>query len=478
MASGYGAPMPSSEVERRRLADALRAALPAHAVLDDPDLTAAYRNDEALQVVGGFPAAVVLPETTDEVVAALQVAHSLGVAVVPRGAGTGLSGGAAAVDGCLVVCTTRMNRIVEIDTDNQYAVVQPGVITGDLDDAAAAVGLWYPPDPSSWRTSTLGGNIATDAGGLCCVRYGTTSDYVLGLQVVLADGRVLRTGRRTAKGVAGYDLTRLIVGSEGTLGIVTSATLRLRPRRPYPATAVAVFPTLLSAGEAVLALLRSGLSLSLLEIMDRTTIRAVEAHSRMGLDTEAAAVLVVQTEVAAEHALVEAICRDNGAAEVHATADPAEAESLLQARRLALPALQRLGTVLLDDVAVPRSALPALIGEIELVAARTGLLIGTFGHAGDGNLHPSIVYDRGDAGQRAAAQEAFDGVLAAALALGGTITGEHGVGRLKTDWLTRELEPVALAVSRDVKAALDPLGLMNSGAVFSDQGQPRNLSHT
>ncbi|MEO6205671.1 MAG: FAD-linked oxidase C-terminal domain-containing protein [Mycobacteriales bacterium] len=461
-----------------RLAEALRTVLPADVVVGDPDRTSAYRQDEALQVVGGTPAAVVLPTTTAQVVAAVQVAHSLGVAMVPRGAGTGLSGGAAAVDGCLVVCTTRMNRIVEIDTDNQYAVVEPGVITGDLDDAAAAVGLWYPPDPSSWRTSTLGGNIATDAGGLCCVRYGTTSDYVLGLEVVLADGRVLRTGRRTAKGVAGYDLTRLLVGSEGTLGIVTSATLRLRPRRPDPATVVAVFPTLVSAGEAVLALLRTGLSLSLLEIMDRTTIRAVEAHGRMGLDPDAAALLVLQTDVAAEHAAAERVCRETGAVEVHATTDPAESELLLQARRLALPALQLMGTVLLDDVAVPRSALPALIDAVEAVAAQTGLVIGTFGHAGDGNLHPTIVYDRADEAQCAAATTAFDGVLAAALELGGTITGEHGVGRLKSTWLTRELEPVALAVSRDVKAALDPLGLMNPGAVFSDQGQPRRLSHT
>ncbi len=449
------------------LVDALRAVLPAPAILDDRDLTSGYRHDEALQVVGGTPAAVVLPSTVDEVSQALRVAHSLGVAVVPRGAGTGLSGGAAAVDGCLVVCTTRMNRIVEVDTDNQYAVVEPGVITGDLDDAAAAVGLWYPPDPSSWRTCTIGGNVATDAGGLCCVRYGTTSDYVLGLEVVLADGRVLRTGRRTAKGVAGYDLTRLLVGSEGTLGIVTSAVLRLRPRRPTPATAVAVFPTLISAGEAVLALLRTCPSLSLLEIMDRTTLRAVDALGRMGLDTDAAAMLVLQTDVAAQHPTVEQVCRDAGATEVHATTDPAEAELLLQARRLALPALQRLGTVLLDDVAVPRSALPALIVNIEQVAARTGLVIGTFGHAGDGNLHPSIVYDRADPGQRAAAQEAFDGVLAAALALGGTITGEHGVGRLKASWLATELDDVALQVSRDVKAALDPAGLMNPGAVLS-----------
>ena len=394
------------------------------------------------------------------------MAHQLGVPVVPRGAGTGLSGGAAAVEGCLVVCTTRMNQITELDVAEQYAVVQPGVITADLDEAAAAVGLWYPPDPSSWRDCTIGGNVATDAGGLCCVRYGTTSDHVLGLELVLSDGRVLRTGRRTAKGVAGYDLTRLVVGSEGTLGVITSAILRLRPRRSAPATVVAVFPTLTAAGGAVLALVGAGLTTCLLEIMDRTTVRAVEDLGHMGLDTDAAAVLVVQTEQLADSEAVQQICRSHGAGEVHATADEAESELLLQARRLALPALQRKGSVLLDDVAVPRSALPALIEAVERVAVETGLTIGTFGHAGDGNLHPTIVFDRADPAQRAAAQVAFDGVVAAALELGGTITGEHGVGRLKVGWLTRELDDVALAVSRDVKAALDPRGLMNPGAVL------------
>ncbi len=453
--------------QAEQLGARLRQVLPAECVVDDPDLLPAYRSDESQQVVGGHPAVAVLPRSTVQVVAALRVAHERGVAVVPRGAGTGLSGGAAAVDGCLVLSTTRMDRVLDIDADNQYAVVEPGVITADLDAAAARVGLWYPPDPSSWRTCTIGGNVATDAGGLCCVRYGTTSDHVLGLEAVLADGRVLRTGRRTAKGVAGYDLTRLLVGSEGTLGVITQATLRLRPRRATPATVVAVFSTLAQAGAAVLALLRADLTVSLLEVMDRTTVRAVEQLGRMGLDTEAAALLVVQTERPGDRAGVEQVCASSGAHEVHATADEAESDLLLEARRLALPALQRLGAVLLDDVAVPRTALPALIEAVEAVAARTGLVIGTFGHAGDGNLHPSIVFDRADEAQRAAAQEAFDGVVVAALSLGGTVTGEHGVGRLKVGWLARELDDVALQVSRDVKAALDPRGLMNPGAVLA-----------
>ena len=447
------------------LAD-LRACLPAAAVVADDDVLQGYRHDQARQVVGGRPAAAVLPRTTEQVSAVLKAASRHGVPVVPRGAGTGLSGGAAAVDGCVVLCTTAMTRVVELHEADQYAVVEAGVITAELDDAAAGVGLWYPPDPSSWRTCTIGGNVATDAGGLCCVRYGTTSDHVLGLEVVLPDGEVLRTGRRTVKGVAGYDLTRLMTGSEGTLGVITQATLRLRPRRPTPATVVALFPDLAGAGAAILAVLAAGLSTCLLEVMDRTTLEAVEELGRMGLDTSAAALVVVQTEVLAERDVVQRLCRDAGAQEVHGTADPQEAELLLQARRLALPALQRKGTVLLDDVAVPRSRLPELISRVQQTAVRTGLTIGTFGHAGDGNLHPTVVYDDRDKMQTDAARMAFDEIVGAAVDLGGTVTGEHGVGRLKPAWLEREIGQTSLRVHRAIKAALDPAGRMNPGAVL------------
>lgn len=449
-----------------RVVAQLRAAAPGATVVEGPEALEAYRRDEARQVVAGHPAAAVLPRTTADVVAVLTCAARLGVPVVPRGAGTGLSGGAAAVDGCIVLCTTRMNGILELNEADQYAVVEPGVVTADLDAAAAEIGLWYPPDPSSWRSCTIGGNIATDAGGLCCVRYGSTSTYVLGLEVVLPDGDVLVTGRRTPKSVAGYDLTRLLTGSEGTLGVITQARLRLRPRRPPPATTVAVFPTLTGAGAAILAVLRAGLTTSLLEVMDRTTIGAVEEVSAMGLDTSAAALIVVQTEVHEDAAHVVTACREAGAQEVYASAEPAESDLLLDARRLALPALQRKGAVLLDDVAVPRSALPALLARVEETSRRTGLVIGTFGHAGDGNLHPTIVYDAGDAAQWDPAQVAFDDIVTAALELGGTVTGEHGVGRLKPQWLAREAGAVSLRIQRAIKEAVDPHGLMNPGAVL------------
>jgi glycolate oxidase len=352
-----------------------------------------------------------------------------------------------------------MTTIVEVDPVEQLAVVQPGVVTADLDAAAAEHGLWYPPDPSSWRESTVGGNVATDAGGLCCVRWGTTGAYVLGLEVVLASGEVLRTGRRTRKGVAGLDLTSLLVGSEGLLGVITEVTVRLRPRRPAPATALAVFDLVPACGAAVTAVSAAGLSVELMEVMDRTTLRAVEAFTRMGLG-EPAALLVVQVE---PHDLkpLEELLRRSGATEVHVTEDAAEAEALLQARRLALPALQAQGPVLLDDVCVPVGSLAAALAGIEQVAERTGARIGTFGHAGDGNLHPTIAVD-----DEAAAQRAFAEVLELALSLGGTSTGEHGVGVLKAPWLEQELGATSVAAQRAVKRALDPDWLMNPGKVL------------
>ena len=444
--------------------DALASSLPADAVVTDPDVVESYRRDRSPWSSPGQPLALVLPRTTAEVSAVLRVASAHRVPVVPRGAGSGLSGGATAVDGCLVLSTARMDAILSVDADEQLAVVQPGVLTADVAAAAAAAGLWYPPDPASVEFCSIGGNVATNAGGLCCVKYGVTADYVLGLEVVLADGRVLRTGRRTVKGVAGYDLTRLFVGSEGTLGVVTEVTLRLRPARAAATTLVASFPTLAAAGAAVTAAV-AGSPPALLELMDRTTVRAVDDWKRLDLDRSAAALLFAQSDLggaagAAEIARLASAC---AGADVLTTDDPAEGAAILAARRLAYPALERLGPTLLDDVAVPRTRIPSLIATVESVAADTGLTIGTFGHAGDGNLHPTIVHDAATA-ERAA--EAFDAILAAALALGGTVTGEHGVGRLKRAWLARELDPVALDAHRAVRTAFDPLGILNPGAVL------------
>ena len=445
-------------------------------VTTDPEVVASFARDEAaLGVQGGAggagPLAVVSPRSTADVAAVLAIAHEHRVPVVVRGAGSGLSGAAAAPDGSVVLSTRRLARVLEVDPVERLAVVQPGVVTGDLRAAAADAGLFYPPDPGSVAFSTVGGNVATNAGGMCCVKYGVTGDFVLGLEVVLADGTVARTGRRTAKGVAGYDLTALVVGSEGTLGVITEITVRLLPA-PGPArTLVATFPSLGAAGAAVAAVTRAGLDLSMLEVMDRTTLDAVDRLTGMGLgaDGTPAAMLLAQGDGGSAAAALEAmavLCGDAGAEDVVVADDAAEGEALLEARRQALPALERLGDWILDDVCVPRGRVVDLLEGIERVAAAQALTIGVFGHAGDGNMHPTIVHDAADPASVAAAARAFDAITSLALDLGGTITGEHGVGRLKRDWLARELDPGAMAMSRAVKVALDPRGILNPGCVL------------
>ncbi|HEY0640578.1 MAG TPA: FAD-linked oxidase C-terminal domain-containing protein [Pseudonocardiaceae bacterium] len=452
----------------------LRAAVGAEAVLTDGDVVASYARDMMPLAPAGVPVAVVLPVDTEQVQAAVRVCAAHRVPVVPRGAGSGLSGAANAIDGCVVLSLARMNAIIEVDPDNRLAVVEPGVVNLDLRAAVEKHGLFYPPDPSSYDWCTIGGNLATNAGGLCCVKYGVTTDFVLGLDVVLADGRLLRTGRRTVKGVAGYDLTRLFVGSEGTLGVITRATLALRPLPQAPATLVASFGTTAAAGRAVATIVREGLVPSLMEIMDRTSIRAVQAYQRteLGAGADSAALLLCQSdsggEVARrELAAIEQACRDAGAELVYATEDLAEGRLLLAARRAVLPALETLGTWLTDDVCVPRTAITSLIEASERIAAELGLTIAVVGHAGDGNMHPTIVYDASSADETRRAHQAFGDILRAGLDLGGTITGEHGVGKIKQEWLAREIGEIGLDVHRRIKAALDPDGLFNPGSMFT-----------
>ncbi|MEI5103222.1 FAD-linked oxidase C-terminal domain-containing protein [Streptomyces sp. PmtG] len=452
------------------LIEALRAGLPAEAVLTDPDVTSSYAHDMASFCAAGTPAVVVLPRTVAHVQHVMRTATELRVPVVPQGARTGLSGGANASDGCVVLSLVKMDRILEISPVDRIAVVEPGVVNAALSRAVAEHGLAYPPDPSSWETCTIGGNIGTASGGLCCVKYGVTAEYVLGLDVVLADGRLLRTGRRTAKGVAGYDLTRLFVGSEGSLGIVVRAVLALKPQPPQQLVLAAEFASAAAACDAVCEIMEGGHVPSLLELMDRTTIQAVNSLAHMGLPetTEALLLAAFDTpEPAADLAAVGALCEAAGATQVVPAEDAAESELLLQARRLSLTALEAVkGTTMIDDVCVPRSRLGDMLEGVEAIADKYALTIGVCAHAGDGNTHPTVCFDAADPDESRRARESFDEIMALGLDLGGTITGEHGVGVLKKEWLARELGPVGVEMQRAVKAAFDPHHLLNPGKLF------------
>ncbi|MEE1928115.1 FAD-linked oxidase C-terminal domain-containing protein [Streptomyces sp. TRM 70351] len=454
----------------------LREGLPAEAVLTDPDVLRGYARDMAGFCPAGTPAAVVLPRTVEQVRHVMRTATATRTPVVPQGARTGLSGAANAADGCIVLSLVRMDRILEISAVDRIAVVEPGVVNADLSRAVAEVGLTYPPDPSSWEECTIGGNIGTASGGLCCVKYGVTAEYVLGLDVVLADGRLLSTGRRTAKGVAGYDLTRLFVGSEGTLGVVVRAVLALRPTPPGQLVLAAEFPSPEAACDAVCRIMAGdgrggpGHTPALLELMDRTTLRAVNDLTRMGLPETTGALLLAAFDTpdpAADLASVAALCRDAGATEVVPADSPAESALLLQARRSALVALEKVkGATMIDDVCVPRSRLAEMLTGVEAIAGRHGLTIGVCAHAGDGNTHPTVCFDASDADESARARASFDEIMALGLRLGGTITGEHGVGLLKKEWLARELGPLNLELQRGVKQVFDPLNLLNPGKLF------------
>ncbi|MFC4951166.1 FAD-binding oxidoreductase [Pseudonocardia sp. GCM10023141] len=452
--------------------DERAAALPRQHLLTDADTVRPYLHDEAEWADYGGAIAVARPGSTAQVAAVVAACARHGVPIVPRGAGTGLSGGANAVDGCVVLTTERMNDIVEINPAERLAVVQPGVVNDDLRAAVAKEGLWYPPDPASAPWSTIGGNVATNAGGLCCVKYGVTRDYVLALEVVTAAGEVLRLGRRTAKGVAGYDLAGLMVGSEGTLGVITEVTVKLRPMRTSPPrTIVGFFDSLAAAGDAVSRVTARGLQPAAFELIDRVCLQAVNAWKHTGLPEDAAALLLAQTDLPEPAAEQEAQAIHDefvaaGAQDAMLSTDPIEAEALFDARRLAYPALEQRGEAMLtEDVCLPRGRLAEMLARIEGIAARHTTMIATVAHAGDGNLHPLILTPHGDEDAKARARAAFDDIVDAALELGGTVTGEHGVGLLKMDGMRRELGAGVLAMQRAVKQALDPAGILNPGKV-------------
>ncbi len=448
--------------------DAVASALGDGVLVTDPDIVESYAHDRTTWVQPGAPLAVALPTTTAEVAGVVRTAAAHRVPIVPRGAGSSLCAGSQGIDGALTLSLERMNDVVAIDPVDELVTVEPGVLNAEISEATAPHGLFYPPDPASKAFCSIGGNIATNAGGLCCVKYGVTRDYVRRLEVVLADGTVLETGHDTVKGVAGFDLTGLLVGSEGTLGIVTKATLRLRPVPEGTATMVSFFPTLDAAGRAVAAITASGVTMSLLEIMDQATVCAVDDHTRMGLDRSAAALLLAQSDAPeplrrTDVERAAGLCDRAGATYSTFTEDPVEADALLQARRLAGPTVEALGEAIWDDVCVPRSRIPDLIGRVQDAAERHDVSIYTFGHAGDGNMHPTLLAPRGDDDARHRALKAFDDIVDASLQLGGVITGEHGVGRIKAPFLEREVGAANLALQRRIKATFDPDGILNPG---------------
>ncbi|MFC9769045.1 FAD-binding oxidoreductase [Rhodococcus jostii] len=435
------------------------------AVVTDSDTMIAYTRDQSLLSPSGHPIAVVRARTTDHVVTTLKTAHRYGIPVVTRGAGTGLAGGANAIDGCIVLSTEKLDRILTIDEQSRTATVEPGVINGDLAAAAAERGLWYVPDPGSRAVSTIGGNLATNAGGACCAKYGVTGDHVARIKAVLTDGRIIHTGAATRKNVAGLNLTQLLVGSEGTLAVIVEATMRLRRPPARTATVVAAFAEPVQAVDAVMAI-QAVADPSLVELMDRTTISAVNDMTHMGLDQTAGALLLIQCDGDAAPAEAQRsadACRAAAATELYVSTDPAEGDALMQARSVALTALERRGSTLLDDLAVPVPRLPHMLDAITRIADHHHLLIGTFGHAADGNLHPTIVFDAADPDATERAHQAFDEMVARCLALGGSITGEHGVGDLKRRYLEPMIGSVERSLMAEVKAAFDPTGILNPG---------------
>lgn len=457
--------------------DALRAAL-GDAVSTDESALDDARADKSGYVSGGRPLAVIAARTVSDVQSTLRIASEHGTPVVTRGAGTGLAGGATARDGELVLSTLELNRILEVSTADELAVVQAGVINGDLNDHLAQFGYWFAPDPASRAISTIGGNVATNAGGLLCAKYGVTREAVLGLTVVLADGTLLRLGRRSVKGVTGLDLTALMIGSEGTLAVIVEAIVRIRPRpRSTPATISAWFADVDAALSACAAITATGVVPSVLELLDAASVNAISAllaSSGGGTvvppDVAGRVHVLVQVDGAAAESeaalLLDAIEAHGGAAA--ATTDAAESERLLGVRRAFHPALERRGRVLIEDVCVPRSALPEMFHEISRIERQYGLSIPTVAHAGDGNLHPNFVIDTDD-GTRdvpedvwAAAGELFR----AALGVGGTLTGEHGVGLLKRRWLGEELGDANLRLQRSLRSLFDPHGILNPDKVF------------
>src|SRR5579859_395402 len=453
----------------------LRAIVGPAQVHDQPGQLVAYSIDGTF--AQNPPDAAVTPATTEEVAQIVKLAAREGLPLLPRGAGTSLAGGAIPIGGGILLSLARMNRILEIDTANAVATVQPGVVTAELQAAVEELGLFYPPDPASLNQSTLGGNVACNAGGPRCLKYGVTKDYVLGLTVVLADSSVLKLGGKLVKNVTGYQLIQLFVGSEGTLGVITDIVLRLRPLPRRRCTAAAYFDTLEHASEAVAAIIAAGILPVTLEMMDKTTINVVEDYLQLGLPREAEAMLLLEqdgSDEAVARAEVERmaeICGCHGAVSVSVAADAAERDALWRARRAVSGALGRVRPSKLgEDIAVPRSEVPEMVRQVRRISEQAGLPIAVFGHAGDGNLHPNILFDRRIEGEMERVEQAAAAIFRAALSLGGTLSGEHGIGSLKKEFLEEDLGPLAVGLMRGIKQVFDPHGVFSPHKVFPEGG--------
>ena len=442
-------------------------------ILTSPEDLAVYSYDGTFEQ--GCPDVVVLPRTIDQVSQVVRLAAQARIPVVSRGMGSGLAGGSVPAQGGIVLVLTRMNHILEIDQANATAHVEAGIVTADLQAAVEKLGLFYPPDPSSIRESTIGGNIACNAGGPRCLKYGVTGNYVLGLTVVLADGRVLRAGNKCIKDVVGYDLLALFTGSEGTLGVITDALLRLTAKPKFVRTALVEFPSLAQASLTVNAILTAGLLPAALELMDETAIACTEEAMQLGLPLDVEAILIIETDgsdeifVVKEMEAAASICREQGARQVRVAKDELERSNLWEARRSVTAALGRKAPNKLgEDITVPRSAIPEAIRQLKAISLKYGLPIVIFGHAGDGNLHPNILFDMREADQWAKVKEMVKEEFTTALELGGTLSGEHGVGTLKRPYMQQALGPLSIEIQMRIKQALDPLNILNPGKVLPE----------
>ena len=449
----------------------LREIVGAENVLTSPEDLIAYSFD-GTAAMQQLPGAVVFATTTEQVAQILKHANRTKTHVVTRGSGTGLSGGSLPIPGCIVLCTVKMNRILELDRANLTILVEPGVTTLAVSDAATAAGLFYPPDPGSMKISTIGGNVAENSGGLRGLKYGITRNYVMGLEVVLPDGEILWTGNKCVKDVAGYSLRDLFIGSEGTLGVITKVLLRLIPKPAAKKTMVATFAQMDAAAQCVSDIIAAQIIPCTLEFLDRTTIRCVEDFAKVGLPLDCEALLMMETDghpaaVAEEAAKMEECARKNGAMEVRVAKDEAEANKLATARRSAFSALARLApTTILEDATVPRSELAKMIRFVAAVAKKYNLRVGTFGHMGDGNLHPTFLTDERNKEEMHRVEEAFKEIFDEAIRLGGTITGEHGIGMAKKSFLPKFAGDAQMRVMRELRRALDPNGILNPGKMF------------